>query len=151
MKALLILILLPVLAIIASCTKEGKEKDSSSANYLDSLVVNHSFKGWELYSWPESDKWHFSILMGTNRIKSYEEVTSNTPNVVQLVHVIGIDSLKNALDQFPANEDITWLGATWLKNSWSGNYRNLQLPPKGIIDEISGYCGEKGLKLHLTE
>jgi hypothetical protein len=151
MKALLFLILFPVLAIFTSCTKEGKEKDSSSANYLDSLVVNHSFKGWELYSWQEGDTWHFSILMGTNRIKSYEEVISNTPNVVQLVHVIGIDSLKNALDQFPANEEITWLGSTWLKNSWSGNYGNLQLPPKGIIDEISGYCGEKGLKLQVTK
>lgn len=33
-----------------------------------------SFKGFELYSWQEDEKWHFSLLEGTNRMKTCEEI-----------------------------------------------------------------------------
>ena len=41
--------------------------------------------------------------MGTNRVKSYEEVLTNK------IFVFGKDSLKMLLDKFPQNEYIFWV------------------------------------------
>ena len=35
-----------------------------------------SMKGYELYSWQEGDQWKFSLLIGTNRDKTLEEIKS---------------------------------------------------------------------------
>ena len=71
---------------------------------LDTISFSHSMKGWELYSWPSESDWNYSILIGTNRNKTYQEVTTNK------ISVVGKDSLKILLDKFPANEQIFWIG-----------------------------------------
>jgi len=85
---------------------------------LDTLSFEHSLKGWELYSWPNGNDWNYSILVGTNIVKSYDEVTGNK------IIVTGKDSLKMVLDKFPENENILWIGKEWLKRCWGGNYGN---------------------------
>src|ERR1051325_1013820 len=35
-----------------------------------------SMKGYELYSWKEGKQWKFSLLIGTNRDKTLEEIKS---------------------------------------------------------------------------
>jgi hypothetical protein len=107
---------------------------------LDTLSFEHSMKGWELYSWPNGDGWNYSILGGTNRIKSYTEVTTNP------LIVFGKDSLKMLLDKLPKNEYISWIGEGWLKQCWGGNYGNLSLPDEETINEITAYC----LQIQLT-
>ncbi len=108
-------------------------------------------KGYELYSWSESNEWYFSILVGTNSIKTYSEVISNVPREIHLVTVKGIDNLKLVLARFPENEFITWIGRGWLQRCWGSNYENLQLPPQKYIDDISQYCSQKKLNLLVTD
>jgi len=102
-------------------------------------------KGWELYSWPNNDDWNYSILEGTNRVKSYDEVTSNS------IVVSGKAPLKQLLDKFPENESIFWMGQKWLENSWSGSHANLSLPDNKTVDEIKDYCSKKKLGLNINE
>src|SRR2546423_13466191 len=39
-------------------------------------TLPHSMKGYELYSWKSRGEWHFSLLIGTNRLKTFSEVNS---------------------------------------------------------------------------
>lgn len=106
-----------ILLLYIACTNDNNDEESAVKSYLDTLVVPHSIKGYELYSWPEGNKWYFSILVGTNRIKTDNEVTSNIPSDINLITVAGIDTLKLALARFPENEYITWIGLEWLQNA----------------------------------
>ncbi|MBL8152308.1 MAG: hypothetical protein JNN15_20475, partial [Blastocatellia bacterium] len=47
-----------------------------------------SMKGYELYSWQAEDRWCFSLLLGTNRLKDFAEITA--PNS----RLSDIDALK---------------------------------------------------------
>ena len=112
---------------------------------LDTLSFEHSMKGWELYSWPNGNDWNYSILVGTNRVKSYEEVTGNK------IIVTGKDSLKMVLDKFPENENILWIGKEWLSRCWVSDYGNLSLPDDKTINEIKEYCTQKKLILNISD
>jgi hypothetical protein len=35
-----------------------------------------AMKGYELYSWKVKGRWHYALLAGTNRAKSYDEITA---------------------------------------------------------------------------
>jgi len=127
-----------------SCTKEN-QPDPVGLFDMDTLSFARSMKGWELYSWPNGTDWNYSILPGTNRIKSYEEVIHNN------ILVCGIDSLKMLLDKVPANEEIGWIGEEWLTDCWPYEYGELSLPGKKILDEIQAYCDQKELKLSIID
>jgi hypothetical protein len=101
-------------------------------------------KGWELYSWPNGNDWNYSILIGTNRLKSYEEVTTN-----QII-VFGKDSLKLLIDKFPENEQLFWIGREWLERCWGSNYGDLSLPDENTINEIKEYCVQKKIVLGIS-
>ena len=101
-------------------------------------------KGWELYSWPNGNDWNYSVLPGTNRLKSYNEVIENK------IVVLGIDSLKMLLDKLPAKEEIFWIGEGWLKRIWGTEYRDLSLPDSIIIKDIKNYCSQKELILSIV-
>jgi hypothetical protein len=98
-----------------------------------------------LYSWPNGNDWNYSILKGTNRLKTYNEVIKNK------IIVLGIDSLKMLLDKFPKKEEIFWVGEGWLKRIWGTDYGNLSLPDSKIIDEIKNYCTQKELVLGILQ
>ena len=126
---------------LVDCSKENNPPGRLD---LDTISFEHSMKGWELYSWQNGKDWNYSVLMGTNRIKTYEEVINNK------IIVCGKDSLKLLLDKFPANEYIFWIGKQWLEQSWPDNHGNLSLPDAGTIEEIKNYCLQKKLILELT-
>jgi len=105
---------------------------------LDTITFSHSMKGYELYSWPNGNNWNYSILTGTNRLKSYEEVITNK------IAVVGKDSLKMLLDKFPVNEEIFWIG-----HRSDGEWSNISFPDQNTIDEIVSYANQKDLKLQV--
>jgi len=150
-KKLMVFLSSFILLLFVACKNDNNEEETVGASYLDTLIVPHSFKGYELYSWPEGNKWYFSILVGTNRIKTYNEVISSIPSEINLITVVGIDTLKLALARFPENEYITWIGQGWLQNTWGGNYGNLQLPPQNFIADITQFCNQKNLNLQVTD
>ena len=98
-----------------------------------------SMKGFELYSWQAGEAaceggWCFALVAGTNRIKTYEEITSSE------VRVGGLDALKRELGQLASGEQVFWL---------EGRVPNTALPPDDVIEEVRGYCEQRGIRLHV--
>ena len=75
-----------------------------------------SMKGYELYSRQIDDVWYFSLLPGTNRLKTFTEISAPE------VQVRGLDALKLVLDQLPSGEQLFWSAgrfkATFVFGSW---------------------------------
>ena len=133
------------MALIVSCSKENdKQPQDEYLIDLDTIHLEHSMKGWELYSWPNGVEWSFSLMAGTNVLKDYEQVI-NQPLIVN-----GVDSLKELLMKLPRGEEIAWMSENWLKKIWDSNYNNLMLPPENIVREVDAFCVEYDLILMIA-
>ena len=96
------------------------------------IIAQTAFKGIELNSWlPASDVWRFSLLMGTNRTKTIQEITD--PKVT----IIGVNNLKKKLSELPKGENVYWM-----------NYAKEPVPKK-IINELLNYSKSIEINLHL--
>jgi len=92
-----------------------------------------AFKGFELYSWKSSDgKLYFSLLLGTNRNKVAEDLTSNK--------IESLTELKNKLSTLAKGEIIFW-------NFMHIEGITFESPDKNTIDEILNLAKEKGLEI----
>ena len=133
------------LLLLFGCSKDNTPIQSP-VNELDisSLEFVHSEKGWELYSWLEGSAWNYSLLQGTNRFKSLDEVKKNK------IQVVGEEKLMAVLKKLPTGDTVTWIGPVWLEN-WQNNYGNLELPPQEIIYKIKLFCETIDLSLQVTE
>jgi len=94
-----------------SLEQAGKLTTMSSATTGDKLP--HSAKGYELYWWQEDGQWHFTLITGTNRNKSLEEIVSNE-NIVSEdgwvhIHVVGVEAIETVLSRLPQNEYVGWV------------------------------------------
>ena len=137
------LLLILSLVYFTSCTeKEVFEKQQVDNIDFETLEIPSSMKGWELYSWPNGGDWNYSLLPGTNRLKSLEEVMSN-----ELI-VCGKDSLKMLLSRLPEYQYVSWIDREWLETCWNNNdYGTLSLPDALTILEIKVYCSENDIQL----
>ncbi len=109
-----------VLLAIVGCARAPAEREAKPA-----------FKGMELYSWrPTGQDWHFSLLLGTNRNKSIEEVMD--PEVT----IVGVAALKERLAYLTVGEWVTW------------GYLGLELFPQELVEDLQGYC--RGLEIELS-
>ena len=90
-----------------------------------------SMKGYKLYSWQESGEWKFSLLVGTNREKSLEEIKS-----AETVFS-GVEELTAALERMPEGQYVTW-----------SSKETLSFPPEEIIEQVQKICEEQGLILN---
>lgn len=88
--------------------------------------VKSSFKGWELYVWPQGGDNYFSLLPGTNRLKTDEEISKAA--------VKGIDAIKPMLEELKVGEMVFIHGK-----------RLAAPPPDGQAALIRGYCKKVGL------
>ena len=138
---------LMIVCIISACSPEQEDTDSPIGVLdFDTIDFQPSMKGWELYSWPVRDNYCHSLLQGTNRIKSYNEVIHND------YVVFGTDSLKMLLACLPEGESIFWLGRDWLERCWGGQpYGELTVPVPDIVDEIEDFCSDHGLDLSVAD
>lgn len=129
---------------LCSCSENTiQEQDNSSFN-LDSISFQHSMKGWELYSWQTDNEWNYSILVGTNRSKTQDEVLKNK------IIVTGKEALKLLLTKFPEKEEIFWVGKGWAGINWDYSILKLSLPDNQIINEIKAHCILKKLILNIN-
>lgn len=95
--------------------------------------LGESMKGYELYSWQDGSQWKFSLLIGTNREKTLEEIKS-----AEIV-LSGVDALKSRLEEIPAGQYITW-----------SSRETLSLPPEDIIQQVEQTCEDEGLILTIA-
>lgn len=108
--------------------------------------AGQSMKGYELYSWKVKGRWHYSIQAGTNRAKSYDEITSSE------AERIGIEALKDELKKIPKGEEVFWRSAAHpgIKKPLSKGSAILELPSRKRIKEIRSYCNKLGIRLKLV-
>ena len=103
------------------------------ANPLVPQPDTASMKGYELYSWKEDEQWCFSILIGTNREKTLEEIQSLDATLK------GMEELHPVLESIPAGEFVTWV---------SGD--GLAFPPDETIRQVDQVCRDQGLEFSLA-
>jgi hypothetical protein len=142
LKKFIFLIFLAIIGITA-CSANPE------ATLTPATPLPHSMKGYELYSWQVDDEWHFTLITGTNRLKTVEEITTGKgvidPEGWVRISVSSVDSLKDTLAHLPAGEQIFWVGG------WYLYFDILTLPPQEIIDEVQAYCQGLGLSLSVSE
>jgi len=111
----------------------------------------HSMKGYELYSWLEDDQWHFTLITGTNRIKTIEEINSKGDVISETgwvkIQVVGADAIKDVLSRLPEGESVFWCDELHIGQSTE---TDLQLPPEQIADAIVEYAKQCGLDFVVT-
>jgi hypothetical protein len=129
-----------------SLEQAGKLISMPSAMTEDKLP--HSMKGYELYSWPEDSQWHFTLITGTNRNKTLEEIISNTNIITEdgwvHIHVVGVEAIKTVLSRVPQNEFILWLAGMRSEQTPQGGV-NITLPEGPTIDTIKEHAELCGL------
>lgn len=109
-------------------------------------ATSQSNKGYELYSWKVKGQWHYSLLAGTNRVKSYDEIISrNTER-------IGIDELEAELKKIPGGTDVFWMGDAppGAKRSPGARGLDLKHPSRKRIERIKAICDKLGINLKLV-
>ena len=138
--------------IMSACNNPSVS--TSTPSEIVTTPLPHSMKGYELYSWSENNQWHFTLITGTNRLKSLEEITSNentvTPNGWVKISAQGVDSIKNVLIGLPQHEYVFWVSQQWL-NQAQVQADQIALPPQEIIDAVQEYCKQLGLELLVSK
>lgn len=86
-----------------------------------------SLKGWELYIWRQVDETYFSLMVGTNRLKTDEEIAKSA--------VKGFEALKPKLDQLKKGEELLLHGR-----------RLIEKAPAEEADRVTEYSEKIGLK-----
>ena len=137
--------------VLASC---GQLLQSQATPTAWDSPLPHSAKGYELYSWPaeQGDEWEFTLITGTNRLKTLEEIVAAdvaSESEWVKISVSGTEALKAVLDQLPQGERVTWISGEWLEQV-GGPAGSIQLPGKDVVDEIEGYCRELGIELTIA-
>ena len=136
--------------VMRSLEQAGKLINKLSISAVDELP--HSMKGYELYSWSEDSQWHFTLITGTNRNKTLEEIISNEDVISEAgwvqIHVLGVDAIKAVLSKLPQGEEILWLARPLAEQTPPGNI-NFMLPPEPTVDSIKEHAGQCGLDLFI--
>jgi hypothetical protein len=89
-------------------------------------------KGYELYSWQADGTWHYALIVGTNRLKTFDEITAPAATHKSLT------ALRQQLARLARGEEIQWI--TWTD-------ARLALPPQETVADIVKVCQELGLNL----
>lgn len=106
------------------------------------LPLAHSIKGYELYSWRDGLGWHFTLITGTNRVKTYDEIVYS--DGVEGDHgwvkitVAGEHNILRVLARLPKGEDVFW--GTALAAGFA-------MPPADVIGRIEAECRRLGVNL----
>jgi hypothetical protein len=145
MKVKILISIVLCLIILTGCSTDNTPIQGPNDEInISNLEFVHSEKGWELYSWFDGKAWNYSILEGTNRFKSLDEVKENK------IRVTGEEKLMVVLKKLPKDDTLTWIGPMWLA-AWQTTYGNLNLPPQEIIDKIKQFCEKINLSLQVTD
>jgi len=91
-------------------------------------------KGYELYSWQDGDQWYFSVLIGTNRDKTLDEIRSPGSTLK------GVDALRGALETIPTRQYVTWSSRS-----------TLSFPSDDVIGQVKQICKDRGLLLSIVK
>jgi len=109
-----------------------------------------SVKGYELYSWRSGGTWQFTLITGTNRLKTLDEITA-PENVEEdewvKITAAGVPELKAVLARLPTGTQIWWVSARHLDSGEREAGPRIRRPPGWVFRELRAYCSERALEL----
>jgi hypothetical protein len=83
----------------------------------------------ELYSWPdEKGQWAFSLLPGTNRNKTVEEVREQP---------LSLAGVKEGISRLAVGEQVLWITRVY---DSSGGWVAFPLPPADVVQELKQFA-----------
>jgi hypothetical protein len=107
-------------------------------------------KGYELLTWQKDGQWVFTLLAGTNRQKSFDEILTaeNTYSSTEIlkVTVIGEEEFKKLLGHLSKSEWITWGGMDLAGEVPAGTVY-FSYPPEEMINDLIDYSRTLGITL----
>ena len=107
-------------------------------------------KGYELVSWQAGGEWNFTLITGTNREKSFDELTMagnevNSDGYVKFT-VTGVDDLLKILALLSQGEQVIWSGMA-LEGEVPEGTLYFTYPPDEIIQQVSDFCSSRNIQL----
>ena len=152
MKRTLLLLFLAI--CLAAACRQAVTPAQPTPTATPPLPLARSMKGYELYSWPVGEEWHFTLITGTNRNKTVEEVTTGEDLLAAdgwvRIHVQGVDAIQGVLSRISAGEWVFWAGPEWATGNL-GAGSDITLPPQAIIDAIEQHANQLGLQFHVSQ
>jgi hypothetical protein len=113
-------------------------------------------KGYELYSWFDDggNTWRFTLITGTNRLKTVEEIIAEENQVTQServkVTVGGTEALKSLLKRLPPGTELFWLDDERLESAHELT-ANIMLPEASVVETIENHCRQLEIQLHTSQ
>jgi hypothetical protein len=141
MKTIVYIVLFATLAL--GCDDNDSVKKEAPLDIIPEGPFPSLMKGLELYSWQKDGDWKFTLITGTNRIKTYQEITTHENKLTDTwvkISVSSIESLKAVLARVPADNNIHWISSEVFVGGFS-------IPPDNIVEEVENHC--ESLDLHL--
>lgn len=102
-------------------------------------------KGYQLFTWKQNGEWHYSLLPGTNRERTYEEITA--PKTV----IVGTPKFEEELNGLPRGSEVLWQSDAppGVRRPSSGEVISFKHPSRKRIERIKSHCDKLGIKLTL--
>jgi len=163
MKEILLLMFLSVLSLTACGPAVPRTEDSVSQQWAafptpdwESIPdpLPQSMKGYELYAWQTESGWVYTLIMGTNRNKSFEEITTPGNNTdgegLTKVTVNNLEDLMTLLRRLHPGEEVFWSGIN-LSGQVSEGTLYFSYPPEEQITKILQLAEEVGIKVHTLQ
>lgn len=142
--------------LFIKCDKsENNSGQNSQFNDIPAISeIYHSMKGYELYSWEDNSVWNYTLITGTNRTKTFEEISSNE-NIVEggwvKISTNDNDKLKQLIEKLPEDELVFWMGNDWIQLAWGNNYGNVELPSENTQNELLIFCNTNNVRLSIVD
>jgi hypothetical protein len=137
--------------ILNSFEQAGKLIKELNLSTIHSLPP--SGKGYELYSWLQEGEWHFTLIRGTNRGKTLDEIVNSENSLSEAglvkISVIGVEDIKEVLSKVTVETSVTWMKE--IRASSAETKIQIQLPPIEIRDSIRDFALQSRLDFHILE
>ena len=120
----------------------------------DARLLPRSMKGYELYSWfvDEADAWHHTLITGTNRDKSFAEVSTPDSVVTEQdwvkITVRGAPALKSVLTRLPEGETVLWNPMRRLRDAPAAGDSQ---PDRVLVRELERICQRRDIHLNVFD
>ena len=146
---LLLLTLVLVVLMLTSC---DLSRGLPSSGQVPTKPLPSSLKGYELYSWQVGREWYFTLISGTNRIKTVQEIASGENTIGDdwvKVTVQGVHDIEVTLEQLPLDARVVWMGPQAIRRRGC-RPGVLALPPRRDVEDVKAYCQELGVRLEVS-
>lgn len=148
-----------------ACTNTSKclhfARQAEVTAVLTAAIVNakplpRSMKGYELYSWHDEggDSWRFTLITGTNRLKTGEEIIAEENQVTQSewvkITADGMEALTALLKRLPPGTELFWLDDERLEGVGELT-ASITLPEANVVETVDKHCRQLDIQLHASQ